>query len=101
VHNEELHNLYSSPSIIRVFKLRRMRWAGHVERMGEKRNACRILVGKPEGKRPLGRPRRKWMDNSKMDLREIGWDGVDWIDMAQDRYQWRALVNTVLNLWVP
>jgi hypothetical protein len=69
--------------------------------MGEKRNACRILVGKPEGKRPLGRPRRRWVDNIKMDLREIGWDGVDWIDMAQDRDQWRALVNTVLNLRVP
>jgi hypothetical protein len=69
--------------------------------MGEKRNACRILVGKPEGKRPLGRPRRRWVDNIKMDLRGIRWDGVDWIDMAQDRDQWRALVNTVLNLRVP
>jgi hypothetical protein len=69
--------------------------------MGEKRNACRILVGKPEGKRPLGRPRRRWLDNIKMDLREIGWGEVDWIDIAQDRYQWRALVNTVLNLRVP
>jgi hypothetical protein len=71
MHNEELHNLYSSPSIIRVVKSRRMRWAGHVARMGEKRNACRILVGKPEGKRPLGRPRRKRVDNIKIDLREI------------------------------
>jgi hypothetical protein len=68
---------------------------------GEKRNSCRILVGKPEGKRPLGRPRRRWVDNIKMDLREIEWDGLDWIDMAQDRYQSRALVNTVLNLRVP
>jgi hypothetical protein len=80
---------------------KRMRWTGHVARMGEKRNAYRILLGKPEGKRPLGRPRRSWVDNIKMDLTEIGWDGVDWIDMAQDRDQWRALVNTVLNLRVP
>jgi hypothetical protein len=90
--------LYSSPSIIRIIKSRRVRWAGHVARMGEKRNTCRILVGKPEGKRPLGRPRRRWVDNIKMDLREIGWDGVDWIDMAQDGNHWRSLVNTVLNL---
>jgi hypothetical protein len=69
--------------------------------MGEKRNACRILVRKPEGKRPLERPRRRWVDNIKMDLKEIGWDGVDWIDIPQDRDQWRALVNTVLNLRVP
>jgi hypothetical protein len=75
-----------------------MRWAGHLARMGEKRNAYRILVGKPEGKRPLGRPRRRWVDNIKMDLREIGWDGMDWIGLAQDRDQWRALVNMVMNL---
>jgi hypothetical protein len=93
--------LYSSPSIIRIIKSRRMRWAGHVARMGEQRNAYRILVGKPEGKRPLGRPRRRWVDNIQMDLREIGLDGVDWIDMAQDGDQWRALVNTVFNLRVP
>jgi hypothetical protein len=73
LHNEELHRLYYSPSIIRMIKSRRMRWAGHVARMGEKRNACRILVGKPEGKRPLGRPRRRWVDNIRMDLRDIGW----------------------------
>jgi hypothetical protein len=101
VHNEELRNFYSSPSIIRIIKSRRMSWAGHVARMGEKRNACRILVGKPEGKRPLGSPRRRWVDNIKMDLREIGWDGADWIDIIQDRDEWRALVNTVLNLRVP
>jgi hypothetical protein len=101
LHNEELHSLYSSPSIIRMMKLRRMRWAGHVARMGEKRNAYRILSGNPEGKRPLGRPRRRWVDNIKMDLREIGWDGVDWIDLAQDRDQWRALVKAVMNLRVP
>jgi hypothetical protein len=96
LHNEELHNLYSSPCIIRMIKSRRMRWAEHVTRMGKKRNAYRILVGKLEGKRPLGRPRRRWVNNIKLDLREIGWDGVDWIDMPQDRDQWRALVNTVL-----
>jgi hypothetical protein len=101
LHNEELHNLYSSPSIIRVIKSRTMRWAGHVARIGEKRNAHRILVGKLEGKRPLGRSRRRWLDNTKMDLREIVWDGVDWIDMAQDRDPWRAPVNSVLNLRVP
>jgi hypothetical protein len=81
--------LYSSPSIIRI------------ARNGEKRNAYRILVGKPEGKSPLERPRRRWLDNIKMDLREIGWDGIDWIDLAQDRNQWRALVNTVMNLRDP
>jgi hypothetical protein len=81
-----------------MIKLRRMRWTGHVARMGEKRNAYRILVGKPKGKRPLGRPRHRRVDNIKIDLREIGWDGMDWIDLAQDREQWRALVNTVINL---
>jgi hypothetical protein len=101
LHNEELHNLYCSSSIIRNIKSRRMRWAGYIARMGEKRNAYRILVGKPEGKRPLGRPRRRWDDNIRMDLREIGWGGVDWIDLAQDRDQWRALVNTVMNFRVP
>jgi hypothetical protein len=83
LHNEEFHNLYSSPSIIRMIKSRRMRCAMHVARMGQQRNAYRILVGKPERKRPLGRPRRRWVGNIKMDLREIGWDGVDWIDMTQ------------------
>jgi hypothetical protein len=91
LHNEELHNLYSSPSIIRVIKSR-IKWAGHLERMGKKRNAYRTLMGKPEGKTPLGRPRRRWVDNFEMDLRQIGWDGVHWTDMAQDRDQWRALV---------
>jgi hypothetical protein len=100
LHNEELHNLYSSSSIIRMIKSRRMRWAWHVARMGEM-NAYRILVENPEGKRPLGRPRRGWVDNIKMDLREIGWDGMDWIDLAQDRGQWRALVIAVRNLRVP
>jgi hypothetical protein len=72
LHNEELHDLYSSPSIIRIIKSRRMRWAGHVARMGEKKNVYRLLVGKPEGKRPLGRPRRRWIDNIKMDFLETG-----------------------------
>jgi hypothetical protein len=85
LHNEELRNLYSSPSIIRIIKSRRMRWAGHVARMGEKRNVYRLLVGKPEGKKPLGRPRRRWLDNIKMDLLEIGLSVVDWIGLAQDR----------------
>jgi hypothetical protein len=101
LHNEELHNLYSSPNIIRMIKSRRMTWAGHVARMGETRNVYRILVEKGEGKRPLGRPRRRCVDNIKVDLREIGWDGMDWIKLAQDRDQWRALVNTVMNLRVP
>jgi hypothetical protein len=93
--------LYSSPRIIRVIKSRRMRWAGHAARMGEKRNAYRILVGNPKGRRPLGRPRRRWVDNIKMDLREVGWDGMDWINLAQDRDRWRAFVNAVMNLRVP
>jgi hypothetical protein len=84
-----------------MIKSRRMRWAGHVARIWERRNAYRILVGNPEGKRPLGRLRRRWVDNIKMDFREIGWDGMDWIDLAQDRDQWWALVNTVMNLRIP
>jgi hypothetical protein len=100
LHNEELHDLYSLPSIIRIIKSRRMRWTGHVVRMREDRNAYILLVGKPEGKRPLGRPRRRWVDNIRMDLREIGCSGVDWIGLAQARDKWRALVNSVLNLRV-
>jgi hypothetical protein len=95
------NNLYSSPSIIRLIKSRRMRLAGHVTLMGEKRNAYRIFAGKPEGKTPLDRPRLWRVDNIKIDLREVGWDGVEWVDMGQDRDQWRTLVNTVLNLRVP
>jgi hypothetical protein len=101
LHNEEFRDLYPSPSIIRIIKSRRMRWAGHVARMGEKRNAYRLLVGKPEGKGPLGRPRRRWVDNIIIDLLEIGWRGVDWISLAQVRDKWRALVNVVVNLRVP
>jgi hypothetical protein len=100
LHNEELRDLYSSPSIIRIIKSRRMRWTGHVARMREKKNAYRLLVGKPEGKRPLGRPRRRW-NNIRMDLGEVGWGDVDWIGLAQDRNRWRALMNSVLNLRVP
>jgi hypothetical protein len=91
LHSEELRDLYSSPSIIRIIKSRGMRWAGHVARMGEKRNAYTLLVGK----RPLGRPRRKWVD-IRLDLGEVGWGDVDWIGQAQDRNMWRALVNCEL-----
>jgi hypothetical protein len=96
LHNEELYDLYSSPNIIRVIKSRRMRWRRHVARIGEKRGAYRILVGRPEGRRPLGRSRRRWKDNIKMDLQEVLW-GMDWIELAQDRDRWRALVNAVIS----
>jgi hypothetical protein len=101
LHNEELRDFYSLPITIRIIKSRRMRRAGHVARMGEKRNAYRLFVGNPEGKRPLGRPRRRWVDNIRMDLGEVGWGDVDWIDLAKDENRWRALVNSVLNLRVP
>ena len=101
LHNEELSDLYSSPNIVRVIKSRRMRWAGHVARMGEERGVYRVLVGKPEGKRPLGRPRRRWVDNIRMDLQEVGCGNVDWIGLAQDRDRWRTLVSAVMNLRVP
>jgi hypothetical protein len=101
LHSGELHNLYSSPDIIRQMKSRRMRWAGHVARMGEGRNVYRVLVGKPEGKRPLERRRHRWEDGIKMDLWEIGWGGgVEWIHLAQDRDRWRAVVNAVMNFRV-
>jgi hypothetical protein len=101
LHNEELNELYSLPNIVRVIKSRRMRWEGHVRRMGEEKGVCRVLVGKPEGKRPLGRPRHRWEDNIRMALQEVGCGGMDWIRLAQDRDRWRALVNAVMNLWVP
>jgi hypothetical protein len=100
LHNGELHNLNSSPDIIGQIKSRRMRWAGYVACMGEGRNVYRVFVGKPEGKRPLERPRRRWEDGIKMDLEEIGCGGVEWIHLAQDRDCWRALVNVVMNLQV-
>ena len=98
LHDEELNDLYSSLNTVRVIKLRRMRWVGHVERMGEKKGVYRVLVGKPERKRPLGRPRRRWEDTIKMDLQEAGFGVMDWIELAQDRGWWRELVNSVMNL---
>jgi hypothetical protein len=100
LHNEELSDLSSSPNIIWGIKSRTTRWAGHVARKGVKRGAYRILVRRPEGRRPLGRSRRRWEDNIKMDLQEVGW-GMYWIELAQDRDRWRALVNAVMNLRVP
>jgi len=101
LHNEELNDLYSSPNIVRVIKSRRMRWAGHVARMGEERGAYRVLVGKPEGKRPLGRPRLRWVDNIRMDLQEVGCGYLDWIWLAQDRESCRIILSEVMNFRVP
>ena len=101
LHNEELNDLYSSPNILRVIKSRRMRWVRHAARMGERRGVHRVLVGKPEGKRQLGRLRHRWEDNIKMDLQEVGSGGVDWIEVAQDRDRGQVLVNAVMNPRVP
>ena len=101
LHNEELKDLYCSPNIMRVIKSRRMRWAGHAARMEEGRGVHKVLVGKPEGRRPLGRPRRRWEDNVKMDLEEVGKGCGDWMELAQDRDRWRTLVSTVMNFAVP
>ena len=101
LHNDELNHLYCSPNIVRVIKSRRMRWAGHVARMGEERWVYRVLVGKPEGRRPLGRPRRRWVDDIRMYLQEVGCGYVDWTGLAQDRDRWRTLVSAVMNLGVP
>jgi len=101
LHNEELNDLYSSPNIVRVITSRRMRWAGHGALMGEERVVYRVLVGKPEGKRPLGRPRLRWVDNIRMDLQEVGCGYMDWIGLAQDRDGWQRLVSAVMNLRVP
>ena len=101
LHNEELNDLYSSPYIVRVIESRRMRWAGHVARMGEERGVYRILVGKPEGRIPLGRPRCRWVDNISMDLQEVGCGYMDWIGLAQDKESCRTLVSVVMKLRVP
>ena len=101
LHKEEFYDLYSSPRIVPVIRSRRTRWAGHVMRMGEKRGIYRVLVGKPEGKRPYGRPRHRWEDNIKMELQEVGCGGMDWIELAKDRERWQTLVNAVMNLRVP
>jgi len=101
LHNEELNDLSSSPNIVRVIKSRRMRWTGYVTRMGEEKKMYRVLVGRPEGRRPLGRPRRRWVDNIKMDLQEGGCGYMDWIGLTQVRYRWRTLVSAVMNLRVP
>jgi hypothetical protein len=100
-HNEELNDRYCLPNIMQVLRSRRMRWVGHVACMGEEREVHRVLVGKPEGKRPSGRPTRRWEDNIKMDLQKVGGSGGDWMEPTQDRDRWRALVSTVRNIRVP
>jgi len=100
LHNEELNDLYSSPNITRVIKSRRMRWAGHVARMSEERGVYRVLLGKSEGRRPLGRPSHRWVDNIRMDLQVVGCGYMDWIGLAQGRDRWRMLVSAVMNLQV-
>jgi len=100
LHNEKLNDLYSLPNIVRVIKSRRMRWAGHVARVGQERELYRVLVGKPEGRRPLRRPRRRWADNIRTDLQELGCGYTDWIGLAQVTDRWRTLLSAVMNLGV-
>ena len=100
LYNEELSDLYSSPNIIQVIKSRRMRWEVYVARMGERRGNYRVLVGKPEGERPQGRPRHRWEANIRMDLQDVGCGGIDWMELAEDRNRWRLLVKVVMNLRV-
>jgi len=101
LHNGELNDLYSSPNIVRVIKSRKMRWPGHVARMGEEWGVCRVLVRKPEGRRPLRRPSCRWVDNIRTDLQEVGCGYMDWIGLAHDRDRWRTLVSAVMSLGVP
>jgi len=101
LYNEERNDLYFSPNTFLVIKSIRIRWVGHVERMGERRGVYRVLVEKPEQKRPLWRPRRRWEDNIKMELQEVGCWGKNWIELAQDKDRRRTLVNKVMNLWIP
>ena len=101
LHNEELNDLYSSPNIVRMIKWRRMRWVGHVARMDDERGVYRVLVGKLEGRRPLGRPKRRWMNNIRLDLQGVGCGYMDWIGLAQDRDRCRTLVSAVMNFRVP
>jgi hypothetical protein len=101
IHNEELNDLYTSPSVVRVIKSRRMKWEEHVARMGESKSVYRVLVEKPEGKRPIGRRCHRWEHNIKVVLQDVGCGATDCIDLAQDWDRWRALVNSVINLWVP
>jgi len=101
LHNEGLNDLYAKPNIVRVIKSRRIRWAGHVARMGEERGVYRVLLGKPEERRPLGRPGRRWVDNIRIDLQEVRRGYMDWNGLAQDRDSWRTLVSAVMNLRVP
>jgi len=100
LHNEELNDLYSSPNIVRVIKSRKVKWAGHVALMGEERGVYRVLLGRSEGKRPLGRPRRRWVDNIRMDLQELGCGYMDWIGLVQDRDRWRTLMSAIMNFRV-
>ena len=101
LHNEELNHLCSSPKIVRVINSRRMRWVGHVARMGERRGVYWVLMGKPEGKRPFGRPRLRWEDNIKWDLQKVRCGAMVWIELARNRDRWRALVNAVMKIQVP